>query len=654
MKSFRRMCGVTLATLLVAFCCSTVMAQTSDSVEQRLQQLQNMLNQQQKQINQLQKENQELKQAQQKQQQATVSPVSATSTSAQPKLIPAVYDAQAATQAAPAPAKPEGPTVVPAIAPLRVLPIDPPKVGGLVPAFKAGPVAITPYGFIKTTAVYDTSNPNGDDFPFVGLFLTSTTPTNTGPNGSPGFHVKARSTRVGSNFEWPDMSKKLAVTGRIEADFEQNFSEVDNADVTSIRNSAPRIRLAYGRLDYHASDATDVFFKFGQDWSLFGSSVLPPILETTFLGAFYGSIYTRTPQMTVGWVQDLSSSHTVKFMPEFGIMMPSSGQILKLGSLGLAGQLAEGEDEGAFSGRPEIEGRAVLQFQLDHAKGVAPAQILIAGFQGRRESIVAAGSVTPLVPGNAPVSGVEPASYLAAFPGGFTSSSEMYGGQVGVQLPTRFITLTGSLYQGGDLRFYGGGQVNSYATSLSGLTNPIVFTTTDGGPMTAAGTAALACNISVASAALCPKGNVVVAPQKPIRSFGGFVSAGFPFSRWVNADPKGRNAGWTGYLTFGKDQVYSKSLTDPGFATSVNTLSPLPLRMGKMAVATLNYRLNPFVTFAIEQSIYATRLATPSQATLNPGLIFTSYIVGTNPNGTPRFSNEWQDHRTEFGPIFTF
>ena len=62
------------------------------------------------------------------------------------------------TQAA-APKEVTGPVVIPAIAPLRVLPIDPPLKEGLAPALKLGAVRVTPYGFIKATAAYDSSSP---------------------------------------------------------------------------------------------------------------------------------------------------------------------------------------------------------------------------------------------------------------------------------------------------------------------------------------------------------------------------------------------------------------------------------------------------------------------------------------------------------------
>jgi hypothetical protein len=129
----------------------------------------------------------------------------------------------------------------------------------------------------------------------------------------------------------------------------------------------------------------------------------------------------------------------------------------------------------------------------------------------------------------------------------------------------------------------------------------------------------------------------VVAPERPIRAFGGFINLGLPLSRWFNADPKGHNGGWQVYFHIGKDQVVHSDLVTPNAGAAANVLSPLPLLMGKLFAGTLYYKVNPFVTFGFEQSIYATRLA--------PGL---DYTIAGQP------SNEWQDHRTEFGPIFTF
>src|SRR5580693_7346838 len=525
-------------------------------------------------------------------------------------------------------------SVVGAVIPVRVFPIDPPKTGGLA-GIKAGPITLAPYGFIKSTFVHDSSDPDGDDFPFPGIWLNSGNILSTGPTQDPEVHIKARSTRFGMNLEWPDISKNLTLTGKIEGDFEGNFSEVDNRDVSSIRSNEPQLRLAYVRLDYHASDTFDVFFQGGQDWTLFGSGALENIVETTFNGAFWGNIWERSPQMRGGFIWTLDKQHHVNLEPQFGIMMPSTGQILKLGLSGLAGQLGEGEREGADSDRPEWEGRVALSYQLDPAKGVAPAQIALAGFHSRRTSIVPNSSY--VCDGGA---NVLACSLESAFPNGFQASSPQWGGQIVAQIPTRWFTLVATGYRGGDLRFYFGGQINTFATDVARLTavsGPYVAA--DGGPLVAAGGAVLGCTAALVGGA-CPSGSVVVAPQRPIRAFGGFVQLGLPLSRWFNADPKGHNAGWQLLFTMGKAQVNNHDLNNPGFVGAYNGggTAPLPLLMGKTAIGTLYYKFYNWCQFAFEQSVYATR-----------GLGHaTIYTIAGNP------SNEWQDHRTEFGPIFTF
>jgi hypothetical protein len=562
-------------------------------------------------------------------------PLEASVSTAEPE---ASLVTQSGSQAAPgpqAPMKPAPPAVIAAVAPVRVFPVDPPKPGSLS-GIKVGPLTLAPYGFIKATFIHDSSDPDGDDFPFPGLWLNAGSLTNTGPTQDPEVHVKARSTRFGLNVEWPDISPKLSLTGKIEGDFEGNFSEVDNRDVTSIRSNMPQLRLAFVRLDYRASESTDIFFVGGQDWTLFGSGALPNILETTFLGAFWGDTWGRSPQLRGGLVETLNKDHNVNLEAQVGIMMPSSGQILKLGSLGLAGQLGQGEREGADSDRPEWEGRVAVSFQLDNAKGVAPAQIALAGFRGSRTSIAfnSSSAYTALC---------QTTNYCATFPNGFQASSTMYGGQLTLQLPTRWATLVGSAYRGGDMRFLLGGQLNSFATDVGGLTGlQGPFPTLDGGPLLAAGGAVLGCSGTyavIAGIGTC-SGTVEVAPQRSIRSFGGFLNLGLPLSRWFNANPKGHNAGWQLYLDIGKDQVVNRDLNNPGYVAAYNGngTSPLPMLMGKMAAATIYYKLNPWCQFGFEQSIYATRM-------LDHLNIYT--IAGVP-------SNEWQDHRTEFGPIFTF
>jgi len=527
--------------------------------------------------------------------------------------------AQAAGQAKPKEA-PKPPPVIPAVAPVRVLPIDPPAKEGVVPAFSLGPVKVRPYGFIKTTMAYDTSDPRGDDFIVPG-FLNS----DTGPNPNPEFHLKARATRIGSKFEWPDISGKMTITGTIEADYEGNFSRVDNRNVSTIRSNALQLRLAYGRLDYAASEKTDLFFVAGQDWTIFGSSALMNLFETTFFGAYWGNIYERSPQFRVGFVQKLGGSRNWKLSPEFGIMMPSEGlppadsvtcTVAALGTAtpctfvnGLGNQLGYGERQGADYAAPELESRVVLQFQLDKAPGVVPAQILWSGFYTHRQATVLASAI--------------PAPYNATFTRGVDVTSPGYGNQVAVSLPTRWFTVVASGYIGADMRFFFGDQLLSNYTYSGGLSLLKTAASVDGASTVTFGTNA--------------SGNAVVAPQYAVRDYGGFVQLGLPLSRWFNADPKGRNAGWQGYFEYGIDAA---NTADFRKAKGIGASGAGPYK-STIKAGTLFYKLNNYVQFGFEESQYQS-YALPN----NLG------VCTTKVSGKPTCT--WTDWRTEFGPIFSF
>jgi len=89
-------------------------------------------------------------------------------------------------------AAPSAPAVIPAVAPLRPLPVDTPKREGISPDLKLGNnIRFRPYGFFKATAIYDTSSPYGNDFPLPG-FIGDT----NGPDKISEFHVKARFLRI--------------------------------------------------------------------------------------------------------------------------------------------------------------------------------------------------------------------------------------------------------------------------------------------------------------------------------------------------------------------------------------------------------------------------------------------------------------------------
>jgi len=520
-----------------------------------------------------------------------------------------------------APKEAAAPAVIPAIAPVRVLPVDAPVKEGLAGALKLGAVRMTPYGFVKATAAYDSSSPRGDDFPPPGFLNADTGPTNNSE-----FHVKARQSRLGFKFEWPDVSKNVTVTGQIEADYEGNFSRADNRNVSSIRSNAFQLRLAFGRLDWTVSPNTDIFFEAGQDWTIYGSSAMMNLFETTFFGAYWGNTYERSPQMRVGFVQKLGGSRNWKLSPEFAIMMPSEGNLpadvttCTITALntpttctvldGTGNQLGYGERQGADYGKPEIESRVVLQFQLDKAPGVVPAQILWSGFYTGRQATV-------------PFSNV-PTAYKIAFPRGVDANSNGYGNQIAVSLPTRWVTVVASGYMGADMRFFFANQLLSNYNQAAGLTNKANGISVDGSSTVVFGTNSA--------------GIAVVAPQKPVRGYGGFVQAGFPLSRWFNADPKGRNAGWQAYYEYGIDAA---NANDFKFAKGISAEAGAGPIKSSLNAATIYYKMNPWVQFGFEESHYA------SYALPNNRGVCTTKIAGL-PNCT---SVDW---RSEFGPIFTF
>ena len=531
-------------------------------------------------------------------------------------------------QAQAKPAEPKGPTVVPAIAPVRLLPVDVPNRGLLDTGFKLGSGArIMPYGFIKATAQYQSSQPRGDDFPVPG-FLNA----DTGPNPNPEFHLKARATRIGSRFEWPDVSKNITISGQIEADFEGNFSRADNRNVSSIRSNALQLRLAYGRIDWNLAPNTDVFFEAGQDWTIYGSSALMNLLETTFFGAYWGNTYERAPQFRMGAIQKLGGSRNWKISPEFAIMMPSEGDLPAdvvrctvtaldtpttcslVNGLGTALQLGYGERQGADYAAPELESRVVLQFQLDEAPGVVPAEILWSGFYTHRQMTVVGSQV--------------PTAYHTAFPDGVDISTPGYGNQVAISLPTRWATLVASGYMGADLRYFFAGVLNSYYSQTAGLTATATGYSVDNN------TAIFGTNAA---------GVPTVAPQEPVRGYGGFVQLGLPLSRWFNADPKGRNAGWQAYIQYGLDAA---NANDFRIAKGIGAASATAPVKDVLKGGTLYYKMNPWVQFGFEETNY-TSYAYPAIRGVDAGICTATKVSGKNACSVTNWT-------TEFGPIFTF
>jgi len=511
--------------------------------------------------------------------------------SSAPAIMTADYKTSSSEPPPPAPQATPPPTIA-AVAPVRLLGIDAPKREGLIPDLKLGTGArVKFYGIFKTSIIHDSSSPQGTDFPLP--LLTA----DTGPNNSPEFHVRARGLRLGANFEWLDVAPKTTLTGKFEFDFEGDFPRVANRNISSIRSSQPSIRLAWVRIDRRFGENDSAFVLFGQDWSPFVSSTMPNMIENTnFGGLGYGAAYTRIPQARFGLLHNFGGSRAVKFEPEFAIVLPAFGNLPS----DVANQLGFGERQGTDSQQPGIQGRAVLQWQLDKAANVSPAQFIVSFEHAKREAIVTAANV--------------PLLFRNAFPNGAQVGSSSNGYSAEIQLPTRFVTLVGKYYAGSDLRFFFAGQFVSNFNDTAGLTATATATSIDGASTVVFGLL---------------DGVPVVAPQRPARAQGGFVQLGFPLSRIFDADPKGRNAGWTAYVYYGDDQVTARDARRFGGRGARSDLFS----------GNIQYKWNQWVTFGYEQGYYRTR---------------SDNHAGAMPlfRGIPSFTTH--NIRSEFAAIFTF
>ena len=320
------------------------------------------------------------------------------------------------------------------------------------------------------------------------------------------------------------------------------------------------------------------------------------IENTNFGGVGYGAAYSRLPQARFGFNHKFGGSRNLQFGPEIAIVVPAFGDL----PANVADQLGFGERQGTDSQQPGVQGRAVLQWQLDKAENVAPAQFIVSFEHAKRSAIVTAASV--------------PAAFRAAFPSGADVSSNSDGYSAEFQLPTHFMTVVGKYYAGSDLRFYGAGQLLSNFNDTAGLTGIATATSIDGASTVVFGLL---------------NGVPVVAPQRPVRAQGGFVQFGFPISRIFNADPKGRNAGWTGYLYYGDDQAMARDARRFGARGDRSDLFS----------GNIQYKWNQWMTFAYEQGYYRTR------ANFRTGLLPLF-------RGIPSFTTH--NIRSEFAAVFTF
>jgi len=204
----------------------------------------------------------------------------------------------------------------------------------------------------------------------------------------------------------------------------------------------------------------------------------------------------------------------------------------------LQDQIGYGEQAGPDSGQPQYQARLVFQYQLDHAKGVAPAQLIFSGFEGKTGTDVTAGNITTALAGTE-------YPYINPFVNGLNTTSKQDGWDAEWQVPTRWFTLVGKFYSGSDLFFYFAGQLQSYYNDTKGLYNTVAVSDVDGG-------APLGLPRLVLGTTTPPAGRWWgLAPQRPVRSQGGFAQLGVPpvgaFSTPTRraATPAGRSTGFT-------------------------------------------------------------------------------------------------------------
>ena len=583
---------------------------------------------------------------------------------------------------------------IPAIAPIRVLPIGLPRdPKGIIPDIKLGSGAmLNIYGFLKASAVYDTTNSGGtvfgnNDFPLPLLL------GDTGPQQEQ-FRIKARSTRAGVNFFYPIAGPNVTLTGKMEFDWEGDYTVVNNRNISGIRSSQLSLRLAWARIDAKWGN-TPVFAEFGQDWTLLGSSTVMDLFETTGFAVGYGNFYERLPQFKVG---TQFTAGKLKIQPEFAVVLGALGDsalnnannISLLGATGVATsgqnvQAREGAVLGSGSGQPGVQGRIVFDFPLNSGwKGVPNSELIVSGGHTEGTYIVplgnipttgvysvVAGAINPILTTattanttnpnvGVTCSGATPAtgfSIRCYYPNGVDMSVPSNAFSAEVQFPTPWFTLVSKYYRGGDLRFMfggilttafrattvgpGGAVVAPFAipgsTNIVTCTNAATCSTTLATsattvPQTVLANSGDAVTFSAVGGATAGTGSAVVDPYRPIRGQGGLVQLSFPLSRIFHANPDGLNSGWQLFMAYGIDSAFARDNRNSGAALGGNGLN----RTDYVPIS-LRYRVNKWMQIVNEVTWYDTR---------------TADAVRVQVNGVNAHVNH--DIRQEFGTIFTF
>jgi hypothetical protein len=204
-------------------------------------------------------------------------------------------------------------------------------------------VSVKLYGYTKLDASYDTQRTSAGDYAFYLLPLAAKKSDND-------LNITARETRVGLAFSGPD-TDNLKTTGKFEIDFYSNGG-TENA-------ATPRLRLAYVDI----AGPHGLSLRAGQDWDAF-VTVNPNTLDAAFLGDA-GNLYQRRGQLRLTEATDLGSAKLT----------------FRAAGARTVGQDIDGggADDGSDSGRPTLEGAAIVDVPLLTKK---PARFSVSGELG--------------------------------------------------------------------------------------------------------------------------------------------------------------------------------------------------------------------------------------------------------------------------------
>ncbi len=395
--------------------------------------------------------------------------------------------------------------------PFRPWPIDTTAQPTALPVRVISGVTINPYAMVKLSAIHDTNNNSGDDFPSLARVVATgpesanTTGTGTAPAD---FRFKARSTRLGVDFVAPDPNGIFNIFGKVEFDFEGSFPISTNRNIASLRSSEASIREAWVQLN---SVNHPFFIRLGQAPTLFGSTTQPTGVETTFSYGFQGNIQQRDPGAVVGTRIDLGGAWDSRILLDGGLFLASGGEAVNgltsayAGSSPAPGQgtIGFGQREGADADRPSSQTRMMYEFEPFKGRRLAASWIGGSAEYAERTRYF------------------QPPFQTAGMTFATTSASKGYTAEMGLVTPIG--NVLAKYYRGDDLRFY-----------LGGLAQDIYY---DGpSPLTTTG---------------------AIPAQRPVRSQGGFLQLQLPLSAWMQ--PRNpRLQGFSLNLMAGYDSAFSR------------------------------------------------------------------------------------------------